>query len=74
MSNINSSDDYADIAHKAANETLSISIGVQVLSSLPLELLTPAQQRALQHLEESSARLVDLIELMKGADPHLMES
>lgn len=74
MANINSSDDYADIAHKAANETLSISIGVQVLSSLPSDMLTPAQQRALKHLEESSARLVDLIEIMKGANPQLMES
>ena len=65
--------EYANVAHQAANETLSISIGVHVLRTIPQENLTPAQVRALQHLEEASARLIDLIEIMKSAEPELME-
>ena len=65
--------EYAEIAHKASNETISISIGVEVLRSIPREYLNPAQLRAMQHLEDAASRLVDLIELMKSADNEMME-
>ena len=64
--------EFANIAHQAANETLSISIGVHVLRTIPEEYLTPAQVRALQHLDEASGRLVDLIEIMKSSEPELL--
>lgn len=53
-------------AHDAANEALSIVMGVQMLKTLPAESLTPQQQRAMKILEDSADRLVTLIEQIKG--------
>lgn len=61
-----SSLNYEKLAHKAANETLSISVGVKMLSTIPESKLTPQQIRAMKILETSSSRLVDLIEGMQS--------
>lgn len=61
--------DFAELAHEASNEALCISVGVHVLRTIPIEHLDAVQRRALQHLEESSSRLANLIEGMRSMDP-----
>ena len=51
-----------DLSHKAANEALSISMGVHVLTTLSTSNLSAQQTTALQLLEESATRLLDLID------------
>lgn len=58
---------HSNLTHEAANEALSISMGIQMLASIPKESLTPAQQAVMGHVLTSSARLVELIEQMKHA-------
>lgn len=65
MHQLDSTTNIEELAHNAANETLSISMGLEVLSTLPESALTPAQSRALSILRESSERLLDLIDAMK---------
>lgn len=57
---------FDQLAHQASNEALCISIGVHVLQTIPAEHLDEAQLRALRHLEQTSARLADLIEGMRS--------
>lgn len=69
-----------ELAHEAANEALSIVVGVQVLSTIPEPNLTPSQQRAMKILQNSAGKLVELIDELKeqtapneAADPSLAE-
>ena len=54
-----------ELAHEAANEALSIVVGVQVLSTMPATSLTPSQQRAMKILQDSAGKLVELIDELK---------
>lgn len=54
-----------DLSHLAANEALSISVGVQILTTLPVANLTAKQSQALQLLQQSAARLIGLIDDIK---------
>ena len=58
-----------DLTHQASNEALSIVMGVQMLSTLQESSLSPRQLRAMKILEESAARLVDIIDALKATDP-----
>lgn len=69
-----------ELAHEAANEAVSIVVGVQVLSTIPETSLTPSQKRAMKILQDSAGRLVGLIDELKeqtnpdgAADPSLAE-
>ena len=57
-----------DVAHEAANEAISIAMGVQVLSTIPANALSPRQERAMRMLQESANRLVKLIDALKYQD------
>ena len=57
--------DFEDLSHQAANEALSISMGVQVLTTLSASNLSTKQMQAMKLLEKSATRLVDLIEDIK---------
>ena len=55
-----------EIAHEAANEAASISLGVELLSHLSnREDLSPEQMRAIRLLEGSAGRLTNLIDQLK---------
>ena len=53
------------VAHDVANEALSISIGIQMLSTIPKDALTPEQTRALAFIEASAERLVSHVETLQ---------
>lgn len=66
MHEMDTTTNVEDIAHDASNEAMSITIGVEVLASLPESVLSPTQSRALKNLQDSSGRLLDLIDAMKA--------
>lgn len=54
------------VAHAAKNEMVSISIGLQLLSSIPAEALSAKQLQALGHLKTSGERMTRLVDEMKS--------
>ena len=56
------------LAHRAANEAISIVMGVRMLQTISTASLTEKQQRAIQLLEHSADQLVHFIDAMKSRE------
>ena len=56
-------------SHRACNDALAISLGVEVLRKIPEEYLSPAQIRAMALLKDASSRLVEYLERMNAEEP-----
>lgn len=55
-----------ELTHQVSNDALSIIVGTQLLRTIPEELLSAQQLRALQILESSAESIVEAIEAMKN--------
>ena len=66
--------DLDELSHRAANEAVSISMGVEVLSNLSASNLTDEQEQALSLLKGSAARLVVVIDELKSLADRLPDA
>ena len=55
-----------ELTHQVSNDALSIIVGTQLLRTIPEELLSAQQLRALQILESSAESIVEAIDVMKN--------
>lgn len=57
-----------ELTHQVSNDALSIIVGTQLLRTIPEELLSAQQLRALQILESSAENIVAAVDAMKNHD------